>query len=65
MGFRRVDHVRVIVGGGRPVAELTGVTHRYPRTFRIPLASAARLADIGVPLRVEHRHGTTHAGGDW
>ena len=30
MGFRRVDHVRVIVGGGRPVAEVTGVTTAIP-----------------------------------
>jgi hypothetical protein len=55
MGFRRVDHVRVIVGAGRPFAELTGVTRRYPCTIRVSLATANRLARAGVPLRLEHR----------
>jgi len=54
-GLRRVDEVRVIVGRGRPVAEVTGVAHRYPRTFRVSLATAAELAGAGVPLRIEHR----------
>ena len=52
--LRRIDEVCVIVGPGRPVAEVTGVAHRYPRTFRISLAAAAELADAGVPLRIEH-----------
>jgi len=55
LGFRRVEGVRVIVSGGRAVAEVTGITHRYPRTFRISLASAARLAGEGVPCHVERR----------
>lgn len=54
-GLRRVEAVRVIVGGGRSVAEVTGVAHRYPQTFRVSLAAAARLAEAGVPLRVESR----------
>jgi len=53
-GLRRVESVRVIVGGGRSVAEVTGIAHRYPQTFRVPLAAAVQLADAGVPLRVEH-----------
>ena len=56
-GLRRIDEVRVIVGDRRSVAEVTGVAHRYPRTFRVPLATANRLADAGVPLRIEHRVG--------
>ena len=54
-GLRRVESVRVIVGGGRSTAEVTGIAHRYPQTFRVSLAAAAQLADAGVPLRVEHR----------
>lgn len=54
-GLRRVEGVRVVVGGGRSVAEVTGVAHRCPRTFRVPLAAAARLAEAGVPLCVEYR----------
>ena len=57
MGLRRLDHVRVIVGAGRPFAELTGVAHRHPRTVRVSLATANRLARAGVPLRLEHRRG--------
>ena len=61
-GLRRIDEVRVIVGHGRPVAEVTGIAHRYPRTFRISLAAASELADAGVPLRIEHRGERAHAG---
>lgn len=53
LGFHRVEEVRVIVGGGRAVAVVTGITHRYPHTCRVSLASAARLAREGVPLRME------------
>ena len=60
--LRRIDEVRVIVGSGRPVAEVTGVAHRYPRTFRISLATASELADAGVPLRIEHRLSDDRAG---
>jgi hypothetical protein len=52
-GLRRVEGVRVIVGAGRSVAEVTGVAHRYPRTFRVSLAAAAALADAGVPMTVD------------
>ena len=55
LGLRRIDGVRVIVGEDRTVAEVTGVAHRYPRTFRVSLATAAQLADAGVPLRIEVR----------
>ena len=61
LGFRRIEHVRVIVDGGRAFAEVTGITHRYPRTFRVPLASAIRLADAGVPVRIETRSESTPA----
>ncbi len=53
LGFRRIEQVRVVVGGRGTVAEVTGITHRYPRTFRISLAAAARLANAGVPVRLE------------
>jgi hypothetical protein len=62
-GLRRIDEVRVIVGPGRPVAEVTGIAHRYPRTFRISLATASELADAGVPLRIEHRGDTARGRG--
>ena len=55
LGLRRIEQVRVIIGRERTVAEVTGVAHRYPRTFRVSLTTAARLADAGVPLRIEHR----------
>jgi hypothetical protein len=55
-GLRRIEEVRVIVGGGgHSVATVTGIAHRYPRTFRVPLAAATRIADTGVPLHIEHR----------
>jgi hypothetical protein len=54
-GLRRIERVRVLVGGGPPVALVTGVAHRYPREFRVSMATAARLADAGVPLRIEYR----------
>jgi hypothetical protein len=55
LGLRRIEQVRVIMGGGRPVAEVTGVGHRCPQTFRISVAAALELADTGVPLRIEDR----------
>ena len=65
LGLHRVECVRVTVGSGRAIAEVTGVAHRYPRTFRISLSSAARLAAAGLPLRIEHRddsRGRTEVG---
>ncbi len=55
LGLRRIEQVRVIVGPRRTVAEVTGIAHRYPRTFRVSLTTAAQLADAGVPLRIEHQ----------
>jgi hypothetical protein len=55
LGLRRIEQVRVIVSERRTVAEVTGIAHRYPRTFRVSLAAAAQLADAGVPMRIEHR----------
>jgi hypothetical protein len=54
-GLRRIEQVRVILGAGRPLAEVTGVGHRCPQTFRISVAAALELADAGVPLRIEDR----------
>jgi hypothetical protein len=54
-GLRRVEEVRVFVGHGHPVAVVTGVVHRYPRRFRISMATAARLARSGVPVHIEQR----------
>ena len=55
LGFRRVDCVRVIVGMGRPFAEVTGVVHRSARTVRVPIAIANRLSRAGVPLLLDDR----------
>ena len=54
-GLRRIEQLRVIVGESRTVAEVTGIAHRYPRTFRVSLSTAAQLADAGIPLTIEHR----------
>ena len=51
-GFRRVESVRLLVGAERTEAEVTGVVHRCPRTIRVPLRAAARLAAAGAPLVV-------------
>jgi hypothetical protein len=55
LGFRRVDFVRVIVDHDGTTAEVTGVTHRLPRTIRVPLHTANALIDAGVPSRVQAR----------
>jgi hypothetical protein len=60
MGLRRVDYIRVTVGGGRPVAEVTGAGHRYPSTVRVPLRTANRLAAAGIPLLVKVRPTARH-----
>lgn len=52
LGFRRVESVRIFQRAEGPVAEAVGVVHRYPRTVRIPLSAASRLAAAGVPLRI-------------
>lgn len=52
-GFRSVQQVRVLTTGGRPVAEATGVLHRYPQTVRVSLATANRLARAGAPLWID------------
>ncbi|HEY4377651.1 MAG TPA: hypothetical protein VGM93_10845 [Acidimicrobiales bacterium] len=62
LGLRRIECVRVFVGGGRPVAEVTGVARRYPRNLPISLASATRLADAGVPLEIVYRGEPSHQG---
>jgi hypothetical protein len=52
LGFRRIEHVHIEVGAGYTTAEMIGTAHRYPRTVRIPLRTAARLVAAGAPLRV-------------
>lgn len=62
LGLRRVDRIRVLVGQGRARAEVTGIARRFPRTLRISLEQATRLAAAGVPMRIEHRSGTVLSG---
>jgi hypothetical protein len=56
LGFRRVDFVSLFVDEQGTTAEVTGVTHRLPRTIRVPLRTATALIEAGVPRRVEARH---------
>ena len=48
LGMRQVSWVRVRSTGEGMAAEAVGVGHRLPRTTRITLAQAARLASQGV-----------------
>ena len=52
-GFRRVHHVSVRTTGDRTTATATGVLRRYPVTVPVSLATAARLAAAGAPLRID------------
>ena len=52
LGFRRIELVRILRRPEGAVAEAVGVVHRYPRTVRIPLAAAARLAAAGTPVHI-------------
>ncbi|MEY2415970.1 MAG: hypothetical protein QOH53_1304 [Ilumatobacteraceae bacterium] len=56
LGFRRIEFVRLLVDDDGTAAEVTGITHRLPRTIRVPLHTAIALIDAGVPKRVEARH---------
>ena len=58
LGFRRVEFVRLMVDEDGTTAEVTGITHRLPRTIRVPLHTANALIDAGVPKRVEARRHT-------
>ena len=55
LGFRRIECVRLIVDEDGTTAEVTGVTHRLPRTIRVPLRTANALIEAGVPALVEAR----------
>jgi hypothetical protein len=55
LGFRRVELVTLLVDEDGTTAEVTGTTHRLPRTIRVPLHIAIELIDAGVPKRVEAR----------
>lgn len=63
LGFRRIECVRLIVDEAGTTAEVTGVTHRLPRTIRVPLRTATALIEAGVPTRVEARS-DAHAADD-
>ena len=56
LGFRRIEFVRLLVDEDGTTAEVTGITHRLPRTIRVSLHTAIALIDAGVPKRVEARH---------
>ena len=56
LGFRRIELVRLLIDEDGTTAEVTGVTHRLPRTIPVPLHTAIALIDAGVPKRVEARH---------
>ena len=55
LGFRRIEFVCLIVDEDGTTAEVTGVTHRLPRTIRVPLHTANALIEAGIPSRVEAR----------
>jgi hypothetical protein len=56
-GFKRVEAVRVHVRDGHATATARGVVHRYPRTVRITLDTAARLAAAGVHVDLPNGRG--------
>jgi hypothetical protein len=56
LGFRRVEFVTLLIDEDGTTAEVTGITHRLPRTIRVPLHTAIALIDAGVPKRVEACH---------
>ncbi len=55
LGFRRIDSVRIVLGAGRPFAEVSGTARRFPRTIRTSLATARELAAAGLRVDIEHR----------
>jgi hypothetical protein len=52
-GFRRVERVHLRRVDGGLSATVTGITHRYPRSVRVPLSVARRLIAAGAPLTVD------------
>ena len=58
LGFRRVEFVCLIVDEQGTTAEVTGITHRLPRTIRVPLRAAHALIAAGVPRLVKAGHQT-------
>lgn len=53
-GLRRVDYVRLLVGGARIRAELVGVGYRLPIALPVSLPCAARLIADGAPAVTRH-----------
>lgn len=52
--MRKLEGVRVTVGGGHPRAEVYGIGHHHPVTIRVSLALATRLVASGAPLQIRH-----------
>ncbi len=53
LGFRRIEFVNLIVGERGLSAQVTGVTHRLPRTIPVSIRTARRLIEAGAHSRVE------------
>jgi hypothetical protein len=53
-GLRRVDYVRLLVGGERIRAELVGVGYRLPTAVPVSLPIAAKLIADGTPSVTRH-----------
>jgi hypothetical protein len=53
LGFRRIEFVNLIVDERGLSAEVTGVTHRLPRTIPVSVRTARRLIEAGAHSRVE------------
>jgi hypothetical protein len=53
LGFRRIESVNLIVDERGFSAEVTGVTHRLPRTIPVSVRTACRLIEAGAYSRVE------------
>jgi len=53
-GLRRVDYVRLLVGGEHIRAELVGVGYRLPTALPVSLSYAARLIADGTPSVTRH-----------
>jgi hypothetical protein len=52
-GFRRIERVHFRVTDQGTLATVTGTTHRYPRSIRVPVSIAHRLVAAGAPVIVE------------
>jgi hypothetical protein len=62
LGLRRVDYVRLLVGGAHIRAELVGVAYRLPTAMPVSLPYAARLIAAGTPTVTRHVEAPAPAG---